>query len=215
MKIIIGKKALREQATSEWNVVKKCNDILKVKETGIRDRIKTLDARIESELEKGKLSNDEAIKLECARKVRRDRKQRKIFDKDYQNYSGVEDALCTLLAYIEVFYNHEYYRFIVRKIPEKKLATMINSAAGIEKLYALINDLADEFNTECAKKNLVQEAQTAIERKRQIAEDNWDEISGTVDDDLYDIIKKEMQSTEQNDIPAVSVVEANNNNNVN
>lgn len=212
MKIIIGKKALREQATLEWNLVKQCNDILKVKLANSKDRIKTLDARIASALEKGKLSKDEAVKLECAREVRRAREQRKIFDKDYQNSIGVEDAMSTLLAYIEVFFNHEYYRFIIRKIPEKKLITMINTAAGIEKLYSLINELADEFIAECEKKNLAQEAQSTIEKRRQNAEDNWEETRGVVDEALYDIINKEMQSSEENEIPVISVVEANNNN---
>lgn len=134
-----------KRAAFEFNVVKSCrqNYFDKLQDTKVA--IKELEAQHVLLIEKGKLSDSETEKLFFAREIKKIREQISIKNDDAKSFQDIVDLLDELITLLESFLINERFRYIVKKIPEKKLPKMVRNPQKQNALTDLLISILNDF----------------------------------------------------------------------
>lgn len=134
-----------KRAAFEFNVVKSCrqNYFEKLQDTKVA--IKELEAQHVLLIEKGKLCDSETEKLFFAREIKKIREQISIKNDDAKSFQDIVDLLDELITLLESFLINERFKYIVKKIPEKKLPKMVRDPQKQPALTDLLISLLNDF----------------------------------------------------------------------
>ena len=134
-----------KRAVFEFNVVKSCrqNYFEKLQDTKVA--IKELEAQHVLLIEKGKISSSETEKLFFAREIKKIREQICIKNEDAKSFQDIVDLLDELVTLLESFLINERFKYIVKKIPEKKLPKMVRDPQKQPALTDLLISLLNDF----------------------------------------------------------------------
>lgn len=134
-----------KRAAFEFNVVKNCRQNYFDKLQDAKVAINELEAQHVLLIEKGKLCNSETEKLFFARDIKKIRDQLGIKNDDAKGFQDIVDLLDELITLLESFLINERFRYIVKKIPEKKLPKMIRNPQKQNALTDLLISLLNDF----------------------------------------------------------------------
>lgn len=134
-----------KRAAFEFNVVKSCrqNYFEKLQDTNIA--INDLEASQALLIEKGKLCENENEKKFYAREILKIREKLSIKNDDAKSFQDIVDLLDELITLLESFLINERFRYIVKKIPEKKLPKMVRDPQKQPALTDLLISLLNDF----------------------------------------------------------------------
>ncbi|MBO5363459.1 MAG: hypothetical protein J6A46_03945 [Clostridia bacterium] len=137
-----NKKGMR--AKKEGEIVKACIEYM-AKKIGIVDTERraqlALLEDIENEFLKAKAAGEEKITLQImASNYQSAREELEAIEKSVTLFLSTQDALRRLSAQVQALLRYEWYSYVIRTIPEKKLPAMIHSES--EKDMAKVRDLA-------------------------------------------------------------------------
>lgn len=135
---------IEKRAAYEFNIVKNCrqNYFEKLKET--QSNINKLEVQETLLIEKGK-NCDETEKKFYAREIKKIRECLDIKKDDFNNFQDNVDLLDQMITLIDSFILNEQFRYIVRKIPEKKLPKMVRNPHKQYEINDLLTSLLNDF----------------------------------------------------------------------
>lgn len=136
---------IEKRAAYEFNIVKNCrqNFFEKLQETKVA--VNDLEASQALLIEKGKLCENENEKKFYAREILKIREKLNIKNDDAKNFQDNVDLMDELITLLESFLLNERFRYIVKKIPEKKLPKMIRNPQKQDALTDLLISLLNDF----------------------------------------------------------------------
>ena len=178
----------KKQAIYEINVVKSCRENYLEKLEEIKKMTEEISAQIGVLLERGRLSSSEAEQKELAREIKKLRDNLEILKDDQGCFQDNVDMFDELETLLNSFFMHERYRYIVRKIPEKKLPIMVKDPDKREEVNELLLSLLEEFNTTWQKYLLSMKKRKEKREHMQRAKDNFRERNETPDKELDSIM---------------------------
>ncbi len=198
---------IKKQAIYEMNVVKSCRDNYLEKLDELKRKLDEANAQLTVLLERGRLSTDENDKKAIAREIKKIRDNFQIMKDDadcFQDNVDMFDELETLLA---SFFMHERFKYIVRKIPEKKLPLMVKDPDRREEVNDLLLSLLEDFNTAWQKYLLSMKKRKEKRAHIQKAKENFRERNETTDKELDSIMAEfetDMEETVAGETPKYS-----------
>lgn len=136
---------IQKQAVYEINVVRSCRDNYAEKLDDLQKEIDEMSAVLALKWEEGKASVDAEERKKLAREVSQLKDRLDIKKNDAECFQDNITMLEDLLVLLDSFFAHERFRYIVKKIPEKKLPSMVKDPSKIEEVNELIFSLLDEF----------------------------------------------------------------------
>lgn len=178
----------KKQAIYEINVVKSCRENYLEKLEEIKKMTEEISAQIGVLLERGRLSSSEAEQKELAREIKKLRDNLEILKDDQGCFQDNVDMFDELETLLNSFFMHERYRYIVRKIPEKKLPIMVKDPDKREEVNELLLSLLEEFNNTWQKYLLSMKKRKEKREHMQRAKDNFRERNETPDKELDSIM---------------------------
>ncbi len=178
----------KKQAIYEINVVKSCRENYLEKLEEIKKMTEEISAQIGVLLERGRLSSSEAEQKELAREIKKLRDNLEILKDDQGCFQDNVDMFDELETLLNSFFMHERYRYIVRKIPEKKLPIMVKDPDKREEVNELLLSLLEEFNNTWQKYLLSMKKRKEKREHMQRAKDNFRERNETPDKEIDSIM---------------------------
>lgn len=178
----------KKQAIYEINVVKSCRENYLEKLEEIKKMTEEISAQIGVLLERGRLSSSEAEQKELAREIKKLRDNLEILKDDQGCFQDNVDMFDELETLLNSFFMHERYRYIVRKIPEKKLPIMVKDPDKREEVNELLLSLLEEFNNTWQKYLLSMKKRKEKREHMHRAKDNFRERNETPDKELDSIM---------------------------
>lgn len=178
----------KKQAIYEINVVKSCRENYLEKLEEIKKMTEEISAQIGVLLERGRLSSSEAEQKELAREIKKLRDNLEILKDDQGCFQDNVDMFDELETLLNSFFMHERYRYIVRKIPEKKLPIMVKDPDKREEVNELLLSLFEEFNTTWQKYLLSMKKRKEKREHMHRAKDNFRERNETPDKEIDSIM---------------------------
>lgn len=181
---------IKKQATYETNVVKSCREKYNEKLLETQRIVVEANAQLAVLLEKGRLSSDEEEKRNLAREIKKIRDNLQKIKVDQECFQDNVDMFDELLNLLNSFFMHERFKYIVKKIPEKKLPLMVKDPNKREDLNNLLFSLLEEFNKTWQKYLLSmkkrKEKREHIEKIRK----NFQERNETKDKEIDSIMEE-------------------------
>ena len=178
----------KKQAIYEINVVKSCRENYLEKLEEIKKMTEEISAQIGVLLERGRLSSSEAEQKELAREIKKLRDNLEILKDDQGCFQDNVDMFDELETLLNSFFMHERYRYIVRKIPEKKLPIMVKDPDKREEVNELLLSLLEEFNNTWQKYLLSMKKRKEKREHLQRVKDNFRERNDTPDKEIDSIM---------------------------
>ena len=178
----------KKQAIYEINVVKSCRENYLEKLEEIKKMTEEISAQIGVLLERGRLSSSEAEQKELAREIKKLRDNLEILKDDQGCFQDNVDMFDELETLLNSFFMHERYRYIVRKIPEKKLPIMVKDPDKREEVNELLLSLLAEFNNTWQKYLLSMKKRKEKREHLQRVKDNFRERNDTPDKEIDSIM---------------------------
>lgn len=178
----------KKQAIYEINVVKSCRENYLEKLEELKKMTETVEAQIGVLLERGKLSSSELEQRELAREIKKLRDNLEIMKDDESCFQDNVDMFDELEILLNSFFLHERFRYIVRKIPEKKLPLMVKDPDKREEVNNLLLSLLEEFNITWQKYILGMKKRKEKREHMEQAKKNFKERNATPDKEIDSIL---------------------------
>lgn len=178
---------IQSRADSEIRVVRACQtDIDKI----IADKIEEKEANrceIIKLNEQIRITDNQDLQREYARRARQCDNKMKYTDGLLEIFRKTSDKLEDFIDLIQCFYDCKQYRFIVRKIPEKKLPALVGDIGHTELLYELVENLYDVFNARMMRSRVISDMYSTIRKRKQDEEKQKESMmsSAYAEDDEY------------------------------
>ena len=176
----------KKQAIYEINVVKSCRENYLEKLEEIKKMTEEISAQIGVLLERGRLSSSETEQKELAREIKKLRICLDMMKKDEEHYRNDVDMFDRFVILLDAFYRNERFRYIVKMIPERKLARMVKNPNKHDKVTAILTSLFKEFN------NAIQKFVIDVHNEQE----EWEHITkvGEIFDERNERADKELDS---------------------
>lgn len=181
---------VKKRATYETNVVISCRDKYNEKLTELNSEIEEITAKLSVIMEKGKLSSDRTEQETLAREVIKLRDHLQILKEDKDCFQDNVDMFDELIILLKSFFVHERYKYIIRKIPEKKLPNMVKDPNKREELNGLLLSLLEEFNKTMQKNLLLKKDRKQKRSHLQKAKDNFLERNDKPDKEINSVLEE-------------------------
>lgn len=189
---------LKKQAIYEVNVVRACRDEYLAKLDELQKKIDEEKAKETVLLERGKLSSDVVEQGRIAREIKAIRDTLQIMGEDYDCFQDNVDMFKELLTLLDSFFMHGRFRYIVKKIPEKRLPDMVKDPDKREEVGDLLLSLFEDFNTAWQKYLLSMRKRKEKRAHIQKTKENFRERNETPDKELASIMAEfETSDTEK------------------
>lgn len=179
---------VKKQAIYEVNVVKACRDEYIEKLDELQRKIDEEKAKETVLLERGKLSLDKGEQERIAREIKAIRDTLQIMKEDYDCFQDNVDMFKELLTLLDSFFMHGRFKYIVKKIPEKKLPEMVKDPDKREEVGDLLLSLFEDFNTAWQKYLLSMRKRKEKRAHIQKTKENFRERNETPDKEINSIM---------------------------
>ena len=208
-----GKKVTRveKQAIYEINVVKSCRENYLEKLEELQRKIDETEVQLKLLLERGKLSTDTSEKKALAREIKKIRDNLEIMKDDIGCFQDNVDMFDELITLLDSFFMHERFKYIVKKIPEKKLPTMVKDPDRREEVNDLLLSLLEDFNTSWQKYLHGMKKRKEKRAHIQTVKEEFRERNDTQDKEL-DAIMAEFESSDEDESSSTETKKTNKNN---
>lgn len=201
---------VKKQAIYEMNVVKSCRDNYLEKIDELQQKIDETDAQLKLLLEQGKLSTNIEEKKSIARDIKKIRENLQIMKDDIDCFQDNVDMFDELVTLLDSFFLHERFRYIVKKIPEKKLPSMVKDPDKREEVNDLLLSLLEDFNTTWQKFVMGMKKRKEKRAHIQRVKDNFRERNDKPDKEIESIMA-EFETNEEEVIESTDTKKINRN----
>lgn len=178
----------KKQAIYEINVVKSCRENYLEKLEEIKKKTEEISAQIGVLIERGRLSSNVTEQKELAREIKKLRDNFEILKDDQSCFQDNVDMFDELETLLNSFFIHERFRYIVRKIPEKRLPIMVKDPDKREEVNELLLSLLGEFNNSWKKYLLNMEKRKEERERMRKTKDIFRERNETSDKEIDSIM---------------------------
>ncbi len=201
---------IKKQAIYEMNVVKSCRDNYLEKLEEVQRKIDETEVQLKLLMERGKLSTDISEKKSIAREIKKIRDNLEIMKDDIGCFQDNVDMFDELLTLLDSFFLHERFKYIVKKIPEKKLPIMVKDPDRREEVNDLLLSLLEDFNTAWQKYLHGMKKRKEKRAHIQSVKEEFRERNDTQDSEL-DAIMAEFETSDENESASITTKKTNKN----
>ena len=129
---------IKLRATQEINVVKDCKQDFETRADERKRKLEEANARMGVlEALGGNTTNEDELDR-IANEMAELEENIEYYKEDYENFTATAKMFGDLLRDLESFYVNNQFKFIVKKIPEKKLRALADNPNKMEKLIKLL-----------------------------------------------------------------------------
>lgn len=187
---------IQRRAQYEVNVVRICSEKYDRMLIDAQKKVFALESKVNLLIEQGKLALNETEKKNLAREIKNLRNSIALRNREIESIKSTVELFDQLLTALDVLESREDYRYIVRKIPERKLPNLVKDLGKRDQLNELLASLLDKLDMD-NRRRAISDNEAAKARKAREEEQNEFYGRNSADEsDLNEIMKEFETDTE-------------------
>lgn len=187
---------IQKRAQYEVNVVRICSEKYDRMLVDAQKKVFELETKVNLLIEQGKLALNETEKKNLAREIKNLRNSITLRNREIESIKSTVELFDQLLTALDVLECREDYRYIVRKIPERKLPNLVKDLGKRDQLNELLSSLLEKLDMDNRRRAISDNEAAKVRKAKEEEQKEFYGRNSADESDLDEIMKEFETDTE-------------------